>query len=283
MTPVLVLGGTGMLGHVLWRTCRDQGMEVFATVREERGLAPSVLDPSRTITGVSVEEPDSRRQGARQRRRPWRSIASGWSSSPPRRGPGGARPLQLALPPPARRRLPGRGARLIHISTDCVFAGDRGGYAEDDRPTRPTSTGARSCRRADGEGADLRTSMLGRELDRASGLLEWFLGAGGRRAAPRAVFSGPTTPVLARLIGDLIERHPGLEGLGTSARSRSRSSTCSPWSATRRARGRARAGRHRGGGPQPRFGRCARRQDGSLRAGTRWWRSLPRGRGEGDC
>ena len=59
MTPVLVLGGTGMLGHVLWRTCRDQGMEVFATVREERGLAPSVLDPSRTITGVSVEEPDS--------------------------------------------------------------------------------------------------------------------------------------------------------------------------------------------------------------------------------
>jgi dTDP-4-dehydrorhamnose reductase len=56
--------------------------------------------------------------------------------------------------------------------------------------------------------------MLGRELDRASGLLEWFLAVRGEaRGYPRAVFTGPTTPVLARLIGDLIEGHPELDGI----------------------------------------------------------------------
>ena len=77
-----------------------------------------------------------------------------------------------------------RGARLIHISTDCVFSGDRGGYAEDDRPD-PADLYGRSklAGEPEGEGVlTLRTSMLGRELDRASGLLEWFLSVRGEVA-----------------------------------------------------------------------------------------------------
>ena len=55
----------------------------------------------------------------------------------------------------------------------------------------------------------IRTSMIGRELATSHGLLEWFLGqAGGSvRGFTRAVFSGPTTPVLSRAIADVIERH----------------------------------------------------------------------------
>ena len=61
----------------------------------------------------------------------------------------------------------------------------------------------------------IRTSMIGRELERANGLLEWFLGeAGGSvRGFTRAVFSGPTTPVVSRALAEVIERHHDLEGL----------------------------------------------------------------------
>ena len=106
-----------------------------------------------------------------------------------------------------------RGARLVHISTDCVFAGDRGGYAEDDRPD-PADLYGRSklAGEPEGEGVlTLRTSMLGRELDArpaaCSSGSSPSRGDGGRLSAARSS-AGPTTPVLARLIGDLIEGHP---------------------------------------------------------------------------
>jgi dTDP-4-dehydrorhamnose reductase len=97
-----------------------------------------------------------------------------------------------------------------------VFGGEDGRYTEDDRPD-PADLYGRS--KLAGEPEDqgvltLRTSMLGRELDRSSGLLEWFLAVRGEASGyPRAVFSGPTTPVLARLICDLIGDSPELEGV----------------------------------------------------------------------
>ena len=97
-----------------------------------------------------------------------------------------------------------------------MFAGDRGGYTEADRPDPGDLYGrSKLAGEPEGEGAlTLRTSMLGRELDRASGLLEWFLSVRGETGGyPLAVFTGPTTPVLARLIGDLIDRHPELDGI----------------------------------------------------------------------
>jgi dTDP-4-dehydrorhamnose reductase len=110
-----------------------------------------------------------------------------------------------------------RGARLIHISTDCVFSGRKGGYTETDRPD-PEDVYGRS--KLLGEVATpgaltLRTSMIGREIATSRGLLEWFLAQSGGtvRGFTRAVFSGPTTPVLSRAIADVLERHQSLEGL----------------------------------------------------------------------
>ena len=149
-----------------------------------------------------------------------------------------------------------RGARLIQISTDCVFAGDRGGYTEADRPD-PADLYGRSklAGEPEGEGVlTLRTSMLGRELDRASGLLEWFLSVRGEAGGyPLAVFTGPTTPVLARLIGDLIERHPGARR-DLARRRGADLEVRSAHSGPRRLRARCQAGARPlgGGGPQPR-------------------------------
>jgi dTDP-4-dehydrorhamnose reductase len=110
------------------------------------------------------------------------------------------------------------GARLVHISTDCVFSGNIGGYAEDQLPDAVDFYG-RS--KALGEVAaphlTLRTSIVGPELlgSAGLGLLSWFW----RQKLPkikgftRAIFSGVTTLTLSDLIAHIIENEPHLSGL----------------------------------------------------------------------
>src|SRR5207247_7749867 len=54
----------------------------------------------------------------------------------------------------------------------------------------------------------LRTSMIGRQLGRATGLVEWFLSnAGGHvRGYVNAIYSGLSTRALARIISDIVTR-----------------------------------------------------------------------------
>lgn len=109
------------------------------------------------------------------------------------------------------------GSRLITISTDCVFSGKTGGYVESDFSDAPDLYGKSKFL---GEIADencltIRTSIIGRELNTAHGLIEWFLSNEGKsvKGFQRAVFSGFPTIVLADILADLIENHPKLHGL----------------------------------------------------------------------
>jgi dTDP-4-dehydrorhamnose reductase len=220
MTRALVLGASGMLGHDLWRTCREAGIEAVATVRAERlsGPAADVLDPSSTLTGVKAEDPASVGRAL---------DASGADvavncigivkQADAARHPLTAIRINSLFPHELAAACREREVRLIHVSTDCVFSGSRGGYTEEDRPD-PADLYGRSklLGEVEGEGAlTLRTSMIGRELEGANGLLEWFLSqeGGSVRGFARAVFTGPTTPVLSRAIADVIERHTDLSGL----------------------------------------------------------------------
>ena len=207
-----------MLGHVVYREC-SRRFDVHATVRSDElsEVAATALDADRTITGVHAEDISTVEQalevsGAEVIVNCIGVVKQLTSTI----GPAEMIHANALFPHQLAAACARRGARLIHVSTDCVFAGDRGGYAEDDRPD-PADLYGRSKLAGEPSGdrvLTLRTSMLGRELGRSSGLLEWFLSVRGEASGyPRAVFSGPTTPVLARLIGDLIERHPQLEGI----------------------------------------------------------------------
>jgi dTDP-4-dehydrorhamnose reductase len=108
------------------------------------------------------------------------------------------------------------GARLIHLSTDCVFSGRKGNYAEDDEPDPVDLYGrTKLLGEVSGPGAiTLRTSMIGPELGEGTGLVSWFLRQRGQSANlySRAIFSGLTTHELSRVISRVVANRE-LEGL----------------------------------------------------------------------
>jgi dTDP-4-dehydrorhamnose reductase len=108
------------------------------------------------------------------------------------------------------------GARLIHISTDCVFSGKKGGYIESDFPDAQDVYGKS---KALGEvihpnAVTLRTSTIGHELQSKYGLLDWFLSQKEYcRGYNRAIFSGLPTVVFAKVVRDVVIPHAELSGL----------------------------------------------------------------------
>ena len=109
------------------------------------------------------------------------------------------------------------GTRLIHVSTDCVFSGRKGDYDERSQPDAYDLYGRTKLlgEVARKNSITLRTSMIGREIERSTGLVEWFLSQKNGRVQGyrRAIFSGFTTKVLAEIIRDIVLRHPDLTGL----------------------------------------------------------------------
>jgi dTDP-4-dehydrorhamnose reductase len=110
-----------------------------------------------------------------------------------------------------------RGTRLIQFSTDCVFAGRCGPYAEN-APTDAEDLYGRSKLLGEVSGPGcltIRSSIVGRELRGRSSLVEWFLSQRGGRVAgfTGALYTGLTTNVMSGLVGKLIMDHPEVEGV----------------------------------------------------------------------
>lgn len=108
------------------------------------------------------------------------------------------------------------GARLIHISSDCVFSGSRGSYLEDDIPDAEDFYGRSKAlgEVSQGPAITLRTSTIGHELHGALGLLDWFLcQKGSCQGFKKAYFSGLPTIELAKIIERYVIPRPQLHGL----------------------------------------------------------------------
>jgi dTDP-4-dehydrorhamnose reductase len=126
-------------------------------------------------------------------------------------------PINSLLPHQLAAAARAHGARLVHVSTDCVFSGRKGQYSESDAPDAEDLYG-RSKLLGEVTGAGcltLRTSIIGPEPSgRATGLLDWFLRqTGSVRGFRRAIFSGLPTVALAELIRDFVLPNDTLEGL----------------------------------------------------------------------
>jgi dTDP-4-dehydrorhamnose reductase len=214
---VLVLGGDGMLGHELFTHLRTRH-ETRVTLRQPlaaysgRGL----FTAANAFAGVDVRTPGHLEQVVREFKP--EAVVNAVGIVPQRPESNQAIvTIEVNALVPHRLAIACRGtARLLHLSTDCVFSGDRGNYSEVDRPD-PVDLYGRSklLGEVSDEGAlTIRTSMIGRGLNRKTSLIDWFLGQRGRvEGYRRAIFSGLSTREIARVVGMLIEKHPQASGL----------------------------------------------------------------------
>lgn len=106
--------------------------------------------------------------------------------------------------------------RLIHPSTDCVFSGSKGQYAEDDKLSAADLYGISKYL---GEvkydhTLTIRTSIIGHELSSKLSLIEWFLTqTESVKGFTKAIYTGFPTIEISRIIAEYILPDETLSGL----------------------------------------------------------------------
>lgn len=241
---ILILGGTGMLGHTLGRYfSRLPQHEVATTIRGAGdGRLAKCMPNVRILENVQFSPQNVCRLSAA------RTILNGLhedgcdASHLPllqsitifkpdviinamgviKHHASGDDPLQVVplntiLPHVLARLSKELGARLVQLSTDCVFSGAKGLYTEADEADAPELYGRSKYM---GEIHDqqhvvtLRTSFIGHELSGQKNLLEWFLAQNEHtRGFRRAIYSGLSTVELARVIDEYVLPRKDLHGL----------------------------------------------------------------------
>lgn len=216
---VLVLGASGMLGNAVLRVfAQSDDYSVVGSARSAgvlRLLPPELRE--QVICGVDVENTDSLvRLLTLTRPNVVINCIGLVKQLAEADDPLAAIPINSLLPHRLARLCDVAGARLIHMSTDCVFAGTRGMYGEQDLPDAQDLYGrSKYLGEVDYPHAvTLRTSIIGHELDSAHGLVGWFLAQQGAvKGFTRAIFSGLPTMELARVMRDFVVPDAGLRGL----------------------------------------------------------------------
>ena len=220
---VLILGGSGMLGHKLLMGLRAAGHDVSCTLRDDKSTSPLARLPLFTsgdvYWGIDVID--------------WPSLRSLLQTTRPDvviNAVGVIKQRQLAssaiasiqinslLPHQLADTLSTWNGRLIHFSTDCVFSGDRGHYTESDNCDADDLYGRSKFLgevTAAPNAITLRSSIIGRELQHHQSLLDWFLSQNHRevKGFTRVIYSGLTTNEFVRVVDRLLTRHPALSGL----------------------------------------------------------------------
>ena len=107
--------------------------------------------------------------------------------------------------------------RLINISTDGVFSGNRGFYSELDFPDASDLYGRAKILGEISQSKHvitLRTSMFGHSIRGNNGLIDWFLSQQELcKGYTRVLFSGLPTVVIAEIIRDYIIPRPDIWGI----------------------------------------------------------------------
>jgi len=215
---ILILGGDGMLGHQLLKSWQGKH-EIRVTLRgdilcyagyglfspENSFYGIDVLDFSRVEQAVRLFRPEAIVNAigiVKQRTESHDAILS--------------LEVNSLLPHRLSQLCKEVGARLIHLSTDCVFSGSRGMYTEGDLEDARDLYGRSKLMGEvhDAHAATLRTSIIGLELSRNKSLLEWFLAQSGQvKGFTRAIYSGFTTSEMARIIEQVLFEHRNMSGL----------------------------------------------------------------------
>lgn len=209
-----------MLGHALFAHLSNQkNLDIYATSRTKSGLAPwfpkslankvrgevDATNFDKVVRAIASIQPDVVINCIGLiKQLPWASD------------PLSAITVNAQLPHRISLICRTANARMIHISTDCVFNGNKGAYTERDTPDANDLYGRTKLL---GEVSyphcvTLRTSIIGHELKVFNGLIEWFLSQKGTvNGYVNAIYSGFPTVELAHILSEFIIPNPDLQGI----------------------------------------------------------------------
>jgi dTDP-4-dehydrorhamnose reductase len=216
---LLILGCSGMLGSATLRVFSEsEGFQVYGTVRSLSNVRklPDALK-SCIVPGIDFLDQDSLIRVFNEIRPDIVINCIGLVKQREEADdPLLAIPVNALLPHRLARLCQLVGARLVHMSTDCVFSGRKGMYTEQDIPEAHDLYGrSKSLGEVDYPWAvTLRTSLIGHELEGSRSLIGWFLAQQSNvKGFRRAIFSGLPTVEMARLIRDYVIPNPQMHGI----------------------------------------------------------------------
>ena len=218
---ILVVGVAGMLGHQVFARLSGRFAEVHGTVRDRRDSplieATPLLQSDHVHYGVDAASFEPVRRVADDVRPDVIVNCAGVIKQRKAADTIAHIEVNALLPHRLAVYAEGCGARVITFSTDCVFSGSRGNYADDDIADAIDVYGrAKYLGEVTRENTlTLRSSFIGRELRNRESLLEWVLARDGERVQGYAnvFWSGVTTNHMAELLEWLVLEQAGLHGV----------------------------------------------------------------------
>lgn len=201
MKKVLLFGATGMAGHIAYYYLLSTGKYeitnvVFRTPLTEDSIVVDVTNRDTVAEVVRRVQPEI--------------ILNcvGVLIKGSKEHPDNAILINAYFPHLLKKMADEVGAKLIHISTDCVFSGKRGNYTEDDFRDADDVYGRSKALGEVINEKDLtiRTSIIGPELKKnGEGLFHWFMNQHGKiNGFKTAIWGGVTTLELAKAIDSAI-------------------------------------------------------------------------------
>ena len=193
---VLVLGKTGMLGHVVFTYLKEKGYDVVGTSSKRDIVYNAYTDMESLENIIKNEKPDA--------------VVNciGILNKAAEDNKELAVKVNSLLPHYIDRLSKEYNFKFIHVSTDCVYEGTKGKYSEIDLPDASSFYG-RS--KALGEvnnnhSCTLRTSIVGPdENPKGIGLFQWFMNQTGEVGGySKVIWTGVTTIELAKCISEAI-------------------------------------------------------------------------------
>jgi len=201
---ILLLGATGMAGHVAYHYLKETNKYeivdvVFRNKLTVDSIVLDVTDKQATEELIKTVKPDI--------------IVNciGILIKGSRQHPDNAIYINAYFPHLLERLSSEIDAKLIHISTDCVFSGKKGNYTEYDFKDADDIYGRSKALGEVENDRDLtiRTSIIGPELKQnGEGLFHWFMYQEGKvNGFTDAIWGGVTTLELAKAIDKAIDNN----------------------------------------------------------------------------
>lgn len=198
---ILLLGATGMAGHVTYLYLKETGKyDVIPVVYRNKFTEDSII--------IDVRNKEQIEELVRFLRPDVVINCIGVLVENANKYPDEAILLNSYLPHLLAKVSDEVEAKLIHISTDCVFSGKAGSYKEDDfRDADDVYGRSKALGEINSKNhLTLRTSIIGPEIKSdGTGLFHWFMQQSGKiKGFTSAYWGGITTVELAKAIDKAI-------------------------------------------------------------------------------